>query len=57
MAPSDPTKHGFIEFYEMKYKMMILLQTDVADQMGVPTEVKRELVYKGWFLEAIQGAR
>ena len=30
----------------MKYRMMGLLQNDVADQMGVPNEVKRELVDK-----------
>ena len=46
MAPSDPNKHGFIEFYEMKYKIVNLLQTDVADHMGIPNEVKRELVDK-----------
>ena len=46
LAPSDPTKHGLIEFYEMKYKIVVLLQTDVADQMGIPNEVKRELVDK-----------
>ena len=44
MAPTDPTKHGLIELYEMKYKMMTMLQRDVADQMGIPNEVKRELV-------------
>ena len=43
---STDQKHGFIEFYEMKYKVMNLLQNDVADQMGVPNEVKRELVDK-----------
>ena len=30
----------------MKYKIVILLQTDVADQMGIPNEVNRELVDK-----------
>ena len=44
--PIDPNKHGLIEFYEMKYRMMSLLQNDVADQMGIPNEVKRELVDK-----------
>ena len=33
---STDQKQGFIEFYEMKYKVMKSLQTDVADQMGVP---------------------
>ena len=46
MEPSDPAKHGLIEFYGMKYRIVILLQTDVADQMGMPNEVKRELVDK-----------
>ena len=41
LAPTDPTKHGFIELYDMKYKMMTMLQRDVADQMGIPPEVKR----------------